>query len=140
MDSERDVDFRLRLAQGFLDEARDDVERSRWRSGVDNSQLSVENAIKAVIARHAPVPRTHNLAPLLDELLATASLSTAQREAVVALCACADELGPEQHVRSDYGEEASFQTPWDLFGEDDARRSLTVAEQALALARSILDR
>ena len=72
MDSERDVDFRLRLADGFLGEARDDVARARWRSCVDNTQLAVENAVKAVIARFAPVPRTHDLVTPLDGLLASA--------------------------------------------------------------------
>ena len=63
MDSERDVDFRLRLADGFLGEARDDVTRARWRSCVDNAQLAVENAVKAVIARFVPAyPRSRDAA------------------------------------------------------------------------------
>ena len=91
MDSERDVDFRLRLADGFLGEARDDVGRARWRSCVDNAQPAAE-------------------------------------------------LGHEQHVRSDYGEEAAFKTPWELFDAGDAQRAMTVAERSVTLARSILGR
>ena len=81
VDSERDVDFRLRLADGFLGEARDDVTRARWRSCVDNAQLAVENAVKAVIARFVPVPRTHDLVTLPWELFDAAD---AQRAMTVA--------------------------------------------------------
>ena len=46
MDSEQDVNFRLRLAEGFLQEAEEDLILSRWRSCVDNTQLSVENVVR----------------------------------------------------------------------------------------------
>ncbi len=36
--------YRLRLARGFLEEARQDVSPGRWRSALDNSQLAVEHA------------------------------------------------------------------------------------------------
>jgi hypothetical protein len=43
MDSEQDVRFRLRLAEGFLQEAEEGLTLSRRRSCVDNTQLTVEN-------------------------------------------------------------------------------------------------
>lgn len=43
MESERDVDYRLRPAEGFLREAEEDLQLSRWRSCVDHAQLSVES-------------------------------------------------------------------------------------------------
>ena len=49
MTGDQDAAYRLRVAQGFLDEARQDVELGRWRATVDNSQLTVENAAKAVL-------------------------------------------------------------------------------------------
>jgi hypothetical protein len=36
--------YRLMLAQGFLEESRQDVQLQRWRSAVDSSQLAVENS------------------------------------------------------------------------------------------------
>jgi HEPN domain-containing protein len=48
------------LAKGFLQEAEQDFQLHRWRSCVDNAQLSVENADKAIIAIFEPVERTHN--------------------------------------------------------------------------------
>ena len=111
MDSERDVDFRLRPADGFLGEARDDVTRARWRSCVDNAQLAVENAVKAVIARFAPVPRTHDLVTPVDGLLASGRLTPGERDALAELRQCAAELGHEQHVRSDYGKRPPSRRP-----------------------------
>jgi len=140
VDSERDVDFRLRLADGFLGEARDDVTRARWRSCVDNAQLAVENAVKAVLARFVPVPRTHDLVTPLDGLLASGRLTAGERDVLVELRQCATELGHDQHVRSDYGEEAAFRTPWELFDAAEARRAMTIAEHSVTLARSILGR
>jgi len=49
-------------------------------------------------------------------------------------------VAPDQHVRSDYGEEAVFKTPWELFGAEEAHRALAVAERSVTLARSILGR
>jgi len=40
-----DARYRLRLAIGFLEEARQDLSLGRWRSCVDNAQLSVENSL-----------------------------------------------------------------------------------------------
>ena len=62
--------YRLRLAEGFLQEARQDLALQRWRSCVDNSQLAVENAAKAALAFLGPVGRTHNPATLLRQALA----------------------------------------------------------------------
>jgi len=63
------ANYRLRIAQGFLDEARQDVGLGRWRSVMDNAQLAVENAAKAILALIGPVGRTHTPAPLLRQAL-----------------------------------------------------------------------
>ncbi|MGH7332805.1 MAG: hypothetical protein ACREKS_08690 [Candidatus Rokuibacteriota bacterium] len=55
------------------------------------------------------------------------------------LKACATELGYEQHVRSDYGEEASFRTPWELFGQDDAASAVETARRARSIAQGLLE-
>ncbi len=138
MDSEQDVVYRLKLAEGFLREAEEDLTLSRWRSCVDNAQLSVENAAKAVIAAHAPVPRSHDVSKLIADVQASAELSLTTREKLSALAHLAGQLGYEEHVRSDYGEEASFTTPWELFDQEDAQKAVAIAGQALSLAREVL--
>lgn len=111
MDSARDAEYRLRLAQGFLTEAEEDLRLSRWRSCVDNSQLAVENAAKSVIARFSPIPRSHDVAAVLAEHLEQGLIPAALRGNVEALKDLSQELGFEEHVRSDYGEEGRGITP-----------------------------
>jgi hypothetical protein len=53
------ITYRLTLVQGFLAEAQQDITLRRWRSAVDNAQLSIENSAKAVLALLGPVGRTH---------------------------------------------------------------------------------
>jgi HEPN domain-containing protein len=138
MDSEQDVRFRLRLAEGFLQEAEQDLTLSRWRSCVDNAQLAVENAVKAVLARHGPVPKTHEVARPLTNLQRLEGLDATVKEKLTTLQELAERLSYEEHIRSDYGEEATFKTPWELFDEDDAQEAVQVARQTLALAKEIL--
>lgn len=130
--------YRLNLARGFLAESRQDVQLQRWRSAVDNAQLAVENAAKAVLALLAPLGRTHNPAPLLREALAAGHFSPEHVARVQRLAECAEELGFDVHVQTDYGDETSGLTPWDLFDEDDAAQALVLAEESVALAEAML--
>ena len=50
MNYKEDAEYRKRLAQGFLNEARVNFAHQLWRSCVDNSQLSIENSGKMIIA------------------------------------------------------------------------------------------
>lgn len=56
----------LKLANGFLEEARQDMTLQRWRSVMDNVQLAIENATKSALAVIGPVGRTHQPAPLVS--------------------------------------------------------------------------
>jgi len=69
MNPRQDTEFRLKLAAGFLREAEEDIQLSRWRSCVDNAQMAVENAAKAVIAMRGPVPRIHKTGGALSKML-----------------------------------------------------------------------
>ena len=135
-----DVEFRLKLAAGFLQEAQEDLALQRWRSCVDNSQLATENAAKAVLALLGPVGRTHNPATLLRKMLASDSRLSPVSGEVERLAECAEFLGPDIHVQSDYGDEAGGQTPWDLFDEDAARQAFGFANEAVGLAQGIVQR
>jgi len=130
--------FRLRLAVGFLGEAQQDMDLARWRSCVDNSQLATENAAKAVLALLGPVGRTHDVASLLQLALSSGRFADSVTPAVERLAECAGLLGPDLHARSDYGDEGQCRTPWELFGEDDARMAASLPEEAVGLASSIV--
>lgn len=134
MDSMADAEYRLKLARGFLAEAEEDLGLSRWRSCVDNAQLAVENSAKAVIARFSPVPRSHDVGALLTEHLEQGLIPPEHRPQVELLRDLSQELGYEEHVRSDYGEEARGITPWEIFQEPDAIRAIEIARRAVGLA------
>jgi len=131
--------YRLRVAQGFLNEARQDFALERWRAAVDDSQLCVENAAKAVLALLGPVGRTHNPARQLRQALAEGRFAAAQSESVSALAGLAEMLGADIHIQTDYGDEIGGRTPWELFDQDDARQTLQIAEEAFSLAERLLN-
>ncbi|RMF27350.1 MAG: HEPN domain-containing protein [Chloroflexi bacterium] len=130
--------YRLRVAQGFLAEAQQDLQLRRWRSAVDNAQLAVENAAKAALALVAPVGKTHHPAPLLREAIAAAHFPAVLVAKVERIAECAEQLGFDVHIQTDYGDEMEGRTPWELFDEADARQALELAEEALALAQDII--
>lgn len=137
MTEKEQISYRLKLMRGFLDEARQDVALRRWRSAVDNAQLSVENAAKAVLAILGPVGRTHNPAALLRQALDQGTFADEKSERVRQLAEQAELLGPVIHIQTDYGDEPAGRSPWELFGEGDARQALAIAEQAAQLAEEI---
>lgn len=130
--------FRLNLAEGFLLEAREDINLKRWRSCVDNSQLAVENAAKVALALLGPVGKTHDPAKLIRKLLASNGFSSAIRSSVERLAECAEKLGPQVHIQSDYGDDEKMKTPWQLFDEAKAKDALKTAEEAVRLAKEII--
>lgn len=130
--------YRLKIAQGFLEESRQDVQLQRWRSAVDNSQLAVENSAKAVLSLVAPVGRTHNPAPQLRETLSKDYFSEDIAEKVEHLAECSEQLGFDVHIQTDYGDETGRLTPWDLFDEKDARQAQRLAQESVNLAEIII--
>lgn len=133
----RSYEYRLKLARGFLEEARQDLTLKRWRSVMDNAQLAVENAAKGALSRIGPVGRTHQLGPLLREAMQQERFPKAQHEKVTQLAELAETLGPDLHIQTDYGDEAGGLTPWELFDEADAQQAFAMAENAVNLAESL---
>jgi HEPN domain-containing protein len=126
------VTFRLELARGFLGEAQQDFRLRRWRATVSHAQLAVENALKALIGAFLPVPKTHDPARVLLELIARQQIPPRWQKDVQQLAEMGRPLGPQLHVQTDYGDEFGGRLPWILFGEEDAREALTTAENILA--------
>jgi HEPN domain-containing protein len=130
--------YRLELARGFLEEARQDAELERWRSAVDGAQLAVENAGKVALAMAGQVGRTHNPATQIRRLIGEERFDATRREKLERLAELAELLGPDIHVQTDYGDEVEGRTPWELFDEDDARQALTIAEEAVVIADQVV--
>ncbi|MFQ5828623.1 MAG: HEPN domain-containing protein [Candidatus Methylomirabilia bacterium] len=137
MNPKRDAEYRLRLAAGFLREAEEDVQLSRWRSCVDNAQMAVENAAKAVIAMRGPVPKVHQLKGALSKLLKDARLKSLNKEIAI-LGGISEKLGFEEHIRTDYGDESQYRTPWELFDRESAEEAVSLARTAYDAASKLI--
>jgi HEPN domain-containing protein len=138
IDDHRQATYRLELARGFLEEARQDVDLGRWRSAVDGSQIAVENAGKAALALFGRIGRTHNPATQIRHLIGEGRLDAGFSEGLERLAELAELLGPDVHVQTDYGDEVEGRTPWELFDETDARQALAMAEEAVSLAARLI--
>jgi HEPN domain-containing protein len=134
----RDAAYRLKVAVGFLEEARQDVALQRWRAAVDNAQLAVENSAKSVLALLGPVGRTHNPAIQLRQALDRGVFATESAVPVRRLAELAELLGPDIHVQTDYGDETGGRTPWELFDASDASQAHAFAEEAVRLAGGVI--
>ena len=132
-----EVRFRLRLAAGFLDEAEQDHGLERWRSCVDNAQLTVENAGKAVLALFGIPPKTHDPARELAAILRRREIDPSVRESLTEMLPHVLALGSAEHFLTDYGNEANYTLPWDLFDRQAADEALEAARQSLKRARTI---
>jgi len=136
--SNREVQYRLRLAEGFLAEARLNMQHELWRSCVDNSQLAAENAAKALLALIGPVGHTHDPGEILLEALKEGRFPPAVETQVRRIAESAGRLGPNIHVESDYGDEANWRTPWEIFDGTKAREALELAEEAVRLSQEVI--
>ena len=132
-----DAEYRKRLAQGFLDEARLNFEYKLWRSCMDNSQLSIENSGKMIIALFEPVEKTHNPSHQIKRLVDLKRLGDFSKPYIDEIILILDRFGIEEHFLTDYGDEATRTDPWSLFDRDDAKEALEMSENCYSLAEKI---
>jgi len=133
------VTYRLELARGFLREAQQDFGLHRWRATVSHAQLSVENALKAVISLFLPVAKTRDPARILLELVARRQIPPQWQPAVQKLAEMGQPLGPQLHVQTDYGDEFGGRLPWELFGEEEAKEALATAAEIVTRVERLIE-
>ncbi len=121
-----------------LTEAEQDMELERWRSCVNNAQLVVENAGKAILAWFGAVPKTHDPAQQVAALLRTQTLPEEIQEAIRRMLPDLLALGSAEHFMTDYGDEATYTLPWDLFTRKSAEEALAAARQSIELAQKAI--
>lgn len=140
MKARDEIAYRVALAEGFLAEAEQDLGLKRWRSCVDNAQLSVENAGKAVLSLFNVSPKTHEPSQQLAALLRERKLPHEVRDSMLKLLPELLALGKREHFLTDYGDEATYTLPWDLFTKESADEALEAARRSLELSKAIIDR
>ncbi|MGH7408836.1 MAG: HEPN domain-containing protein [Candidatus Methylomirabilales bacterium] len=129
----------MRLARGFLQEAEQVYDLRRWRSCVDNAQMSVENAAKAILAFFGPLAKTHEPGTHLRNVIEGGRLVGAATETLKQLIETFDAVGAEKRFLTRDGDEATYRDPWSLFGETDARRALETARRCTSGAARIFE-
>ncbi len=137
MKSQAESRYRLVLAEGFLAEALQDFELSRWRSCVDNSQLAVENSGKTIIACFRPVEKSHNPARQVADLLDKDEINPELVDDIRRIIPLLERLGFEEHLKTDYGDEDTYRSPWEIFNRDDAIESLDIAKKCVEIAKRV---
>ena len=137
MSTAKDIEYRIALAAGFLVEAEQDFTLERWRSCVDNAQLVVENSGKAALALFGIAPKTHDPARQIAAVLREQSLSASISQLLHAMLPDLLILGTEAHFLTDYGDEASYTLPWDLFTRQTADDALQAARRSVQRAREL---
>jgi HEPN domain-containing protein len=127
------ADYRLRLANEHLDDARFELTGQRWSKAAMSAQLAVENAAKSVVSLVRILPRTHDVAAELMDL-ESEWRSAVARQHVLELADLAQRLGHKEHVLVSYGDEVALRTPAELYDEHKAHRAVTAAQRAVELA------
>jgi HEPN domain-containing protein len=132
------VEYRIRLAEGFVKEAEQDFALERWRSCVDNAQLATENAGKCVLALFGVTPKTHDPAKEVAQVLRAQSVPPPLRSLMEKMLPDLLALGSAEHFLTDYGDEAKQKLPWELFGKEAATAALEAARRSVEAARAIV--
>ncbi|MBI4684870.1 MAG: HEPN domain-containing protein [Nitrospirae bacterium] len=132
-----DAEYRKRLAKGFLEEARLNLKHQLWRSCVDNSQLSIENSGRMLIALFKPVEKSHNPSRQIKRLAEQKKLSDDFKSHIDEIVPILERFGIEEHFMTDYGDETTRTDPWSLFDDEDAKEALEMAERCYSLAEEI---
>ncbi len=129
----------MKLARRYLEWAEADFQSGDWSRCVASAQLAVENAGKSIVACYGPVPRTHDPAEAIAELVMPAlpeDLAVELKEVLPLF----REYGGRVHVAATYGDERHLVAPWEIFREEDARRAVEAARQCVHLAEKVLER
>jgi len=138
MKSMEEANFRLKLANGYVQEAKRVFEASPSRACVGSCQLAVENACNAVIALFKPPVRGHDLSGLLLDLSTEKEFTQEEMAGIEKLADWARILGLEEHIFTDYGDELTHKSPWEVYKEEHARRVLGIGTWAVKIAEGIV--
>ena len=140
MVSIEEANYRLKLSEGFIKEAEEYFRLSHWRSCVSSSQLAVENSARAVLALSKPIIKIHDLSKLLMGLLEEEELPAELSNRIERLAENARVLGFEEHIRTDYGDELAYKTPWEIYGPKHAEKALSIARDSYDLSIEIIEK
>ena len=114
------------------------MELERYRSCVDNAQLSIENSVKAVLFFFGPVGKTHNPAADLEQVIESKKIPREVEDILSSIIKTASGYGMKEHFLTDYGDEIELLSPWEIFSREDAEKANGSAADCFALAKQAL--
>lgn len=129
--------YRFRLARDHLWRAEKSFSVGDWVGTVSNSQLALENFVKAVISVFEVPTWSHDPSDQLRGVVQ--KLPGDVKEKAEKLVSMVRELAPE-HGRSAYGEPSTGLVPSDIYKEDHAEEAMANARKAREIAETILAR
>jgi HEPN domain-containing protein len=134
----REVESRLGVARRYLEASRQAAAAKLWREAAANARAGIENALKALLARRGPVPRTHDPHLVLQRLLDQAgALPEAERQPVAEVVRIGHGYGLVEPLRLSTGDESRHLTPWDFAPPAPAASSLRDAEEVLRIVEAL---
>jgi HEPN domain-containing protein len=131
----REVEYRIRLAREYLEDAEGRHRSNDFKGCVQYSQLAAENAGKAVIATRRTPSWGHDPSPELLEI--AKQLVSQHKEKAGRLAEISMLLAPE-HGRTTYGEPERFLTPRMLYDLEAADRAIALAREAVAIMNQLI--
>lgn len=140
MNARDDAYYRLILARDYLKLAEDGLKKKFWWVCAANSQMAVENGVKAFIACFEPVEKIHEIERQLAALLKQGQLSDAEQKVIEELIPIAERYGRAEHIRATYGNDQTFTPPSKIYKEADARRALADANKVIRAAQRVIKR
>lgn len=87
-----------------------------------------------------PIVKTHNLEDHLIDLIEERKLDEETSVSVEQLALCTSRLGFGEHILTDYGDELTLTSPWEIYTRERAESALTIAKETLAFAEEIVSR
>lgn len=135
IDPSSEVNYRMRVSFEYLKRAEKFLNSGDYKESVEASQLSVENAAKAIVAIRRIPSWSHDPS---EELLEVADeLGDEQGVLARELANLAHELAPEHGVAT-YGKPSEGLTPWDIYDKAKAVEVLKKARRANEIITLIL--
>lgn len=130
-----EVKHRFKLSIEYLKKAEKFLKSGDYKESVEASQLSIENAAKAIIALKRIPSWSHDPS---DELLEVA-LELPDNQNILAreLANLAHELAPEHGIAT-YGKPTEGLMPWEIYDKTKAQEAFNKAKRANELMNTIL--
>jgi HEPN domain-containing protein len=134
MERQRDVEYRLELAKGFLKEAEEDLALKRWRSCLSSSILVVENTGIAVLMLFGVSPLTHKPGLHLSQLISEGTVADEVAALIEQILPELEKYDSHERMLAKYGDETSYRLPWELFHEEEGSTAIEAARKCMRVS------